>query len=350
VEACRRHVRDALAPYQREVRTVGFDVAVASSGTAEAVVALVDRARDDAPPPRTFNGFEVTRKEVKQVVKTLAALPTVEARKALPGVESSRADILLAGAVILEQTMGELKIDRFVFSDYALREGALLDALQRRRGATLHHLHDLRRRSVLRLADVLDEDPGHSSNVAALALGLFDALRPWHDRDDNDRELLEAAALLCNIGLAVGHSGHHKHSYYLIRNAEHLTGFTDHEIEVIALVARYHRKSEPKASHVEFAALRPEDQDRVRALAGLLRVAIPLDRHRGGEVRSVSATPAGGKRDGVVVVVEPRDGADLSLELYSATERKDLLEQVLGVPVRFEAGAAADDPERAGVA
>ena len=341
VAACRQHVRAALAPTVRDVQRVGFEQAVASSGTAEAVVAMVDASRDDAAAPRTFNGFEVTRKEVKGVVKALAGCSTVAERRKLPGVDESRADILLAGAIILEQVMGELGLEAFTFSDYALREGALLDALQRRRGATLHHLHDLRRRSVLHLAELLDEDPEHSSHVASLALQLFDATQRRHGADDDDRELLEAAALLANVGLFVAHSAHHKHSYYLIRNSEHLTGFTDHEIEVIAQVARYHRKSAPKASHAEHAALRPEDQDRVRTLAGLLRVAIPLDRTHAGQVVGLTArsekAPKGAKGKGPIVVeVEGRHDADLSLELYSAEQRTGLLAEVLGRPVVLE--------------
>jgi len=321
----------------RDVDRVGFEVAVASSGTAEAVVAMVAATRDPTATPRTFNGFEVTRKEVKAVVKALAACPTVADRLKLPGVDPSRADILLAGAIILEQVLAELGIDQFVFSDYALREGALLDAIQRRRGGTLHHLHDLRRRSVLRLADVMDEDPEHSAVVASLALQTFDATTRWHGLGDQERELLEAAALLANVGLFVAHSGHHKHSYYLIRNAEQLTGFTDHEIEVIAQVARYHRKSAPKASHPEFAALRPEDQVLVRSLAAILRVVIALDRGHASVVDAVRASGGERVKDPIVLEIHGRPGADLSLELYSADERKGLLEEVLGHAVRIEA-------------
>jgi exopolyphosphatase/guanosine-5'-triphosphate,3'-diphosphate pyrophosphatase len=264
------------------------------------------------------------------VVKALAACPTVSDRRRLPGIDPSRADIVLAGSIVLEQLLGELGIEKFVFSEYALREGALLDALQRCRGATLHHLRDLRRRSVLRLADLLDEDPAHSSHVASLALQLFDGTAHVHGCGGEARELLEAAALLANVGLFVAHSSHHKHSYYLIRNAEQLTGFTDREIEVIAQVARYHRKSEPKTRHPEFAALRTDDQALVRTLAGLLRVAIALDRAHTGSARSVQVRDG---RGGIGIEVFGAAGADLSLELYSAQERKGLLEEVLGTRV-----------------
>jgi exopolyphosphatase / guanosine-5'-triphosphate,3'-diphosphate pyrophosphatase len=339
VDACRRYVRATLAPVARDVRRRGHEVAVGSSGTIQTIAAMAHAARATGDRPRSWNNFEITRSEIDAVVEALVDAGTVEARRRLPGLDPARADIILAGALILEQVVHELDIDLLVVSDYALREGALLEALARERGATLHHLHDLRRRSVVRLAELMDEDLDHSRRVADLALELFDQTRSWHQIGDDERELLEAAALLANVGLFVSHSGHHKHSYYLIRNSDHLTGFTDHEIELIAVIARYHRKSPPKAKHPEFAALRPVDQQLVRALAGLLRVAIGLDRTHAGVVEAVSARLTD---EAIVLEVHGRRGADLSLELFTATERRGLLEEVLGHPVTVV--AAPDQP------
>ena len=92
-------------------------------------------------------------------------------------------------------------------------------------------------------------------------------------------------ALLANVGLFISHTKHHLHTYYVIRNSEQLTGFTDREIEIIAQVARYHRKSPPKPEHEAFARLWPDDQRLVRSLAALLRVAIGLDRSYERRVR-----------------------------------------------------------------
>jgi exopolyphosphatase/guanosine-5'-triphosphate,3'-diphosphate pyrophosphatase len=333
VDACRRYVRAMLARVRREVAACGFDVAVGSSGTIETIAGMVHAGRGEAEPPRTFNNFAFTRREVRDVVRSLVDAATVDERRRLPGVDPSRADILLAGALILEQTMKELDIGEMVMSDYALREGVLLDALARERGAALHHLQDLRRRSVVHLMELTDEDPAHSRRVAALALELFDALGPWHRQSEHARELLEAAALLANVGLFVSHSAHHKHSYYVIRNSDQLTGFTDHEIELIAVVARYHRKSAPKAKHPEFARLEPGDQQLVRTLAGLLRVAIALDRTHAGLVESVRVREADAD---LVVEVIGAPGADLALELFTAVERRGLLEEVLERNITFE--------------
>lgn len=339
LDACRRVVQGTLVPLAREVRRLGFDVAVGSSGTVGAVAALVAAARDpDEPPPRTFNNFELSLSEVSRVVERLVEAGPVEERRKLAGMDEKRADILLGGAVILETVMRDLGVNRLLVSDYALREGVLLDAYERERGGAVAGLHDLRRRSVLHLVELTDDDPEHSARVARLALELFDETESVHHLGGAARELLEAGALLANVGQFVSHSGHHKHSYYVIRNSEQLVGFTDHEIELIALIARYHRKSAPKATHPEFDRLRPRDQDLVSTLAGVLRVAIALDRSHSGAVAEVHARREGNK---LVIEAVPLDGADISLELFAANERTALLERTLDLDAEVVAAATA---------
>jgi exopolyphosphatase/guanosine-5'-triphosphate,3'-diphosphate pyrophosphatase len=331
VEACRRHVAAELASLPRRARSLEVEVAAGASGTIESVVAMVVAARGEGQP-RSLNGVEITRKEVRRVVKHLASAGTVDARKAIEGLDPKRADIVLAGSIILEEVMDAFGLRALVYSEFALREGVLLDAIERLRGSARHHLHDLRRQSVLHLAALCDDDPEHSAQVARLALEIFDGVSGELGLDETHRELLEAAALLCNVGLFVSHAQHHKHSYYVIRNSEHLLGFTDHEIEIVAQVARYHRKSAPKSDHAEFARLDPGDQRVVRELAGILRVALALDRAHAGAVEHVGIALSS---DAVSIEVVPVPGADPELERWTAGERKGLLEDVLGRPVRI---------------
>jgi exopolyphosphatase/guanosine-5'-triphosphate,3'-diphosphate pyrophosphatase len=341
VEACRRDIRAALAPAVREIMRSGFDVAVGSSGTIGAVCQMVAAraaARTDGTVPRTLNNLTITREDIDGVVRRLVKAPTVNERARTPGLDPRRADIILAGALILEQVVHAIGAGELTFSDYALREGVLLDTWRREHGGSLHHLSDLRRRSVHRLAGQMDEDPAHSAQVARLALELFDGTADRHGLGDDSREVLEAAALLANVGLFVSHAGHHKHSYYVIRNSEMLTGFTDREIELIAQVARYHRKSAPRKKHPEFAALARDDQQRVRVLAGILRVAVGLDRNHRATVQSVTCREG---RGGVLTVeVTAAPGEDVSLELYSANGRADLMAEALGGPVEVVERAA----------
>jgi exopolyphosphatase/guanosine-5'-triphosphate,3'-diphosphate pyrophosphatase len=327
VDACRSYVRSILAAYEREVAQHGFQLAVASSGTAE-TVAMIVSAQRGATAPRTLNRFTFTAAELDTVVDALTAKRTPATRIAVPGLEAGRADIIVAGAVVLQCITQTFGITELTFSEGALREGVLLDTIARHQGGELHHLRDVSRRSVAALAARCDDDPAHSAHVAQLALELYDGTATLHGLPTHCREYLEAAAMLANVGLVIAHSKHHLHSYYVIRNSE-LAGLTDHEIEIIALVARYHRKSAPKPSHAEYTALDAESRQVVRTLAGILRVAIGLDRSHDGRVRAVRVR-SGGRGARVVVEAVARAQADISLEVYTAHERSGLLEDVLG--------------------
>jgi exopolyphosphatase/guanosine-5'-triphosphate,3'-diphosphate pyrophosphatase len=325
VRECRSYTRSILATFEREVEELGFDVAVVSSGTAETIARMIHAARDDTDL-HTFNRFEFTTSELQSIVESITKKKSSEDRRSIPGLDPTRADIIVAGALVLESVADIYGIKRFVFSEAALREGVLLDTIARRQGGALHHLRDVSRRSIRALAERCDDDVTHSTHVAALALQLFDATESLHGLSTEAREYLEAGALLANVGLVISHSKHHLHSYYVIRNSE-LTGLTDTEIEIIAQIARYHRKSAPKASHAEFARLSPDDQRLVKTLAGILRVSIGLDRSHDGRVRSVTAQL---RRDRLVIEAESKRSKEISLELYTANERSHLLEEVLG--------------------
>jgi len=325
VEACRRQVRGTLASFEREVRALGFEVAVGSSGTIEQVVRLARLRAGDGEPTRTWNGATATAEEIEAVVADLTRAARRGTLEEIEGLEPKRVDIITAGALILEGVVQRLGIEELTVSEAALREGTLIDTLQRVRGGPLHHVSDVARKSVHHLADAFDDDPEHSAWVATLALQLFDDLAPALGLPPEARDDLEAAALLANVGLTVSHGGHHKHSYYVIRNSDRLVGLTDTEIERIALVARYHRKSAPKARHPEFARLEPEEQQVVRGLAALLRVAIGLDRTHGRRVASVRSRT---DDDRVVIEAVPTVGADVDLEIHTANERASLLGEV----------------------
>ena len=344
VEACRRHVRGALVAFERDVRRHGFEVAVGSSGTIEQIVRLARRGAGDDDPLRTWNGVTATAGEIGDVVADLARAARKGELGDVDGLDPKRVDIITAGALILEGVIERFGIGELTVSEAALREGVLIDTLQRIRGGSLHHVTDVGRHSVRHLADANDPDPDHSSWVATLALQLYDDLAPDLGLDPDCRDHLEAAALLANVGLTISHDGHHKHSYYVIRHSDRLVGFTDAEIERIALVARYHRKSAPKARHAEFARLDDDEQGVVRTLAAILRVAIGLDRTHNRRVSAVRALHTG---DGVRIDVTPTVGADVELEVHTAAERSGLLAEVLDAPVEVTvAGAGAGPPVR----
>jgi exopolyphosphatase / guanosine-5'-triphosphate,3'-diphosphate pyrophosphatase len=336
VDACRRFVRDLLSNAARKISRLQPTLLVGSSGTVETLVGMSLLA-EGGDLPRTLNGAVLTQEGVDDAISRLVAAGSPTAALDLRGVDAKRSDILLAGAIILDEVMSAVGLDELTFSDGALREGILFDELARRTGSLLHpQLSDNRRQGVLHLMEMCEEDPDHALQSGWVAGQLFDGLAAELDLPAESGELLEAAALLANVGLFISHSRHHHHSYYVIRNAECLTGFTDSEIELIALVARYHRRGLPNADrHPPFAALDAIDQDLVRKLAGILRVAIGLDRSHANAVGRVEVTIGG---DEVRIAVGPKDDdGDVALEVWSGDQRTGLLAEVLERPVVVEA-------------
>ena len=323
-------MRSTLTILQAEVEEFGYDIAVASSGTAETIARLIC-AQSGKPIPQTFNRFEFGRTDVIEMVKLLAETPTAIERQQRFKLDPARADIILAGAIILEGIADVYGVENFMFSDYALREGVLIDTLQRQGRGPKTEVTDAAMRSVRLLADRCDDRPDHAEHVARLASQLFDNLDGVLKINESNRRLLEAAALLANVGVVISHSKHHLHSYYVIRNSE-LVGLSDREIEIIAQIARYHRKGSPKLEHSEFAALSADDQYTVRGLAGILRIAIGLDRTQDGRVIKLTVNRSDKELE---IAIKTANNKDSDLNVYAANERKGLLSEVTGLRVKI---------------
>jgi exopolyphosphatase / guanosine-5'-triphosphate,3'-diphosphate pyrophosphatase len=337
VDECRDYCRSILQPLRRHIAKLNPEVFVASSGTAEAMAEVIKLSRD-GEALRTYNRFEFSADELHDAVNRLARAGSNKARREIPGVDAKRSDILLPGAVILSEVLRVFDVDTVIFSGNALREGVLFDMVSRSAGRGVQELRDSARRSVVALMEACDDEPDHARTVARLALRLFDILVPLHRLDDGARAVLEAAALLANVGQYISHDGHHLHSYYVIRNSERLVGFTDAEIELIAQVARYHRKSAPKPSHEAFAALDSHSKKTVQMLAGLLRVAIGLDRSHDGRVVDIDVSWSSPLQLIAIARADLGDGEDLDLELYAANQRSALLCEQMDREFRVVAG------------
>ncbi len=331
VREARAYLRAYLAPLVHEVAERGFEVAVGSSGTVNAIAAMSER-RHGRDPSRGVNNVSFTRDDLGAIVDAVLTAATTAERAGVFGLDPKRTDIITGGAVLLEQIFDELGIGEMVASEAALREGVLLDSIRPASTDTFHHLSDIRRQGVHRVLDQYERDRDHVEHSTDLALELFDATSRLHKLGDEARDLLEAGGVLHNVGLFVSHSAHHKHSSYVIRNTDQLVGFTQHEIEIMALLARYHRKSTPSARHHEYAALSAADQHVVRVLAGLLRVGIALDRSHSGGITGVRCEVSSKQVD---IELGVRPGHDPALELYTAEQRKDLLAAALGCTIEL---------------
>ena len=297
---------------------------IGAAGTTGAVAEL---ARKFAGSDEAVS-MPVSYAQVRRVLERLRTSTARQRRKW--GVDEQRSDIIYAGAAITEGVMRRLRTDEMETTQRGLRDGLMADLIRRtvrRRGAHLHQesavLDGLRafgRRCAYR--------EEHAEQVALLSLSLFDQLPDLHGLGEEERAILHAAAMLHDVGAFVSYNRHHKHSYYLLYHAD-LPGYTDRERELIATIARYHRRSSPKESHEEFQRLTPDERAVVRTLAAILRVADGLDRGHRRHVRSVTARQWG---KGVHIDVKAERGSDL--EIWSAGQKADLLAEIAGGPVR----------------
>jgi exopolyphosphatase/guanosine-5'-triphosphate,3'-diphosphate pyrophosphatase len=261
----------------------------------------------------------------------LCVKETPEERLAIEGLDPARSDIITAGALILRQSFRELGLKTMRVSEYALREGILYDTLEKRQnGHESDHLKNIRFNSILNLSETFNNEIRHGRQVAKLALAIFDQTSAAHELGGREREFLEAAALLHEIGLFVSHDQHHRHSYYIVRNAE-LMGFTEDEKEIIANIARYHRKSHPKLKHEGYATLSEDDQETVKTLAGILRIADGLDRSHRSKISAVKVTRRG---DLLRLDLTAKRTMNVDLEMWGAELKKGLFEEVFDVRVR----------------
>ena len=325
IATARQFAASTLGPVRKEIRQLTPSKFVVTSGTGE-TLARMCHLLTNSEPPLSMNGATFSRAQLEKVVEMISSATSIDERAVLPGIDPTRADIILAGAIILDEISRALNIDEFIYCDYALREGLLINELHKLSPGSQEDAHHVALSSARKLGRRCDDDFEHSQTVSRLACALFDELSEHFELDPHDRLYLEVASLLANVGITVSHAKHHIHTYYIIRHAE-LLGLTDREIEIIAQVARYHRKSEPKLQHDAFAALQEEDQNRVRLLASILRVAIGLDRTHDGRVSGVDVSTT---RKDLTIAVHASTMADLDLNIYAATERASLMSDVFG--------------------
>jgi len=325
-----KHVLGEIDRHCEQILASGFDRVIGTSGTILSIGAVAATAARGGPPSELRN-LHVSAKQIRRVRKHVTELD-LENRLAIPGLDPRRADLVVAGAVLLDTILRRLGAEELTLCDLALREGLVLDYVRRNRRqiAQIDSIPDVRRRSTLELAERCSYYADHSNQVVRLALALFDQTRAIHGLTDREREWLEYASLMHDIGGHISFSGHHKHSYYLIKNGD-LRGFHPDEIEVMALVARYHRRGTPKRSHPQYAQLSATLRRTVRTLASILRVAESLDRSHAQPVSGLEVHDRGED-----IVIQLHSGGDAELEVWATARHLEAFEQVVGKPVRLE--------------
>lgn len=330
-----KHIRSVFGGFAREVTAAGFARVIATSGTSLSLgeVIVAGRRLFDTD---SIHHTRIPAKALHRVRKQVVGLD-LQHRLRLPGLDSRRTDLVVAGAVLLDTVVRLLGAKEMTLCDFALREGLVLDFIDRnhKRIARVERYPDIRRRSVMELGERCRWYPEHAEHVARLALSLFDQTRKVHGLGERAREWLEYAALLHDVGGHISYLNHHKHSYYLIREGG-LRGFEPEEVEAIALLARSHRRGRLKKSDRSLKALEPSTRRAVHAGAALLRLAESLDRSHGQVVDQVQLVFS---RRTCRLVLRPHGAAEL--ERWAAAKHVEPLEKLIGRSVTLH--VATDD-------
>ncbi|MBC8043985.1 MAG: Ppx/GppA family phosphatase [Rhizobacter sp.] len=331
---------DELRPVVKAAKAIGYDFVIASSGTAEAMATMI-ALQQSRSPLEGLNNYTFTRAAFRKVYEKALPVKTAQ-RKLLRGLDPKRADLIVPGLVLFDVMLRLFETEEVVISAFALREGIVIDYLQQHSEEfrMRNDYPDVRRRNVMELAARCLWDETRSIHVATMALKLFDELQPAHALSPKERELLEYAALLHNIGYFISASSHHKHSYYLIANGE-LKGFHPDEVQVMANVARYHRRSLPKNEHPNYHFLSVRNKYIVRVLASILRVADGLDRGHNQNVRSLAVKTTSEK-----IEVRIKTAFDPEIEIWGATRKSDLMTEVFAREITVRAEEKRDEGNR----
>lgn len=259
-----------------------------------------------------------TRRQLTSAVDELVAMG-IDGRREL--FDARRADIVVAGAVVLEALSHHLRLKSVIAVDAGLRDGVLVDLMRRRRSAAEN---PPLAEAAIALGRRFYFDERHARQVSRLALSLFDDLADLHRLPAMARPLLEAAGLLHDVGNTVAYQRHHKHTYYLVQNAD-IPGLADRQRELVARVARFHRGSAPEGTHPLMNGLTQTEAILVRKLSTLLRIADSCDRSHHQPVERVAARV----RDGMVQM-RLRSRRALDLEVWDAEREAPLFRRIFG--------------------
>jgi exopolyphosphatase/guanosine-5'-triphosphate,3'-diphosphate pyrophosphatase len=288
-------------------------------------------ARQGILTARSVHAAHIPRADLEHILDSLAEM-SAEERRACPGLNPERADIIVAGIAVAAEVVRRIEARDIVVSRYGIREGLLLEAA--RVAPTVADPGEARARSVSEFAQRCHAEQPHSSHVQRLAVLLFDAIGERIGLEKADRQALADAALLHDSGYHISYERHHKHSYHLILHAD-LLGMAPSEQVVIANVARYHRGSPPKRKHRNFGMLDKSLRQRITRLSALLRVADGFDR---GHVSAVADLKVRWMQRALrISPVAANQRTAMRLEMWGANRKSGLLADVIGIPVEIVA-------------
>jgi len=326
--AMNRAVKQKLAPAVRRLNHEKFTMAFGSGGTMTSLADIDSRMTGEAHQESLY----VLRRARLKSLYDLMRTQHLKDRAAMITGDQKRADILVAGSAVLLSMMNALKLDYVFVSSRGLRDGLMVDLLQHEYSPYNGGWTETatRSESIEEFGEKYNYDKAHCQQVSKLAVNLFEQLRELHKLPDRYVKVLHAAAMLHDIGLFIAYEKHHKHSYYLIKSSGPTT-FDGVELDLIANIARYHRKAHPSPKHLPFGQLSPLQQDVVRKLSAILRVADGLDYGRQAKVEKLECKP-----NGRTLSIRLEGKGDFRDEIRSAADKAELMNEVYSLETRFE--------------
>lgn len=324
IEELKNFYHSELSDLKKAIKQYPTKTIIGSSGTMQAI-GLMIAAQKGISTNTNLNELTYSKADFKRFYDSFIELSEKQ-RSKVPGMDEKRLRFINTGVVLVEYLLQSFGLEEVTISTQALREGIIIRQIRSEMKDQLvdKERRDPRRRSVFELLRKCNWHEAHSRHVTVFALQLFDTLNETLGLELKDRELLEYASLMHDIGYHISHTAHHKHALYLIKNAE-LRGFTHDEIEIMANIARYHRRSTPKRRHPEYWNLDKSLRTRIKKLAGILRVADGLDRSHYQNVQKLEIEIS---EKNIILNISTLD--EPQLEIWGATRKSQLLEEVTG--------------------
>ena len=316
-----QHVRDAIIHSIKKISRQKPSLAIGSSGT---IMNLAEIAQKAFHHDGNYSENILSSKDLRKVIDLLCSLP-LEQRRKIPGINPERADIIIPGAAILDVFLKELSFDSIMITSRGLQDGLLVDYLSRMDAFPLFGDLSPRQRSVLQLGRSCGINEVHARTVTSIVLELFDSAKDLklHNYGDGERELLEYATFLHDIGSFISYTNHHAHSYYIIKNSE-LLGFDQKEVNFMANIARFHRKKTPRKKDPEILELDTREREALRILTTFIRLGESLDRSHTALVQHVRFSAV--DKDTVTLEVIAR--GDCQLEIWGVDAEKKAFEKI----------------------
>jgi len=323
LQTIQTHISEKATKALTKAKGVGFQRVIGTSGTIRSLGEALMNI-NGTTIINSVNAEVIKKEDIDKLVEELIKQDQ-DQRAKISGIGTNRGDAIHLGGVLLSELLAMADCGEITLCDASLREGLIIDYLEKNVQllAKPNLGENLRERSCLQLATRYNTDIDSKKHVAKLALQLFDQLHALHRLEDQAREVLYHACLIYDVGLFINFENYQKHSGYLILNGR-LRGFNNQELRILALLARYHRKSGPKKKHKQYKQLYKSQRKLVKMLAGILRIAVGLDKTKNQWVEQIEC-----KIEGIKLNIHAIGDENLDMEIWEAQRYSDTLSKVL---------------------